>query len=218
MFRSAIRRVLVKILIIRDRAPSTSECEFNERHLKLLLPDTPENRARRLIILGNFTHRWDGTLATHALPGESDSDVHLRLQTHAVGAVFGVGRGNFPSSKFAHCEDALRWTCLLQLLGIYDEANSIFLGMVEDKSSKASAAVHQSQAAGVVAELVDMFDEEGAEHGDQDDADDGEHGAHVAGDSANVAANPDTGETELDAFIHCLVHGNLCTYINTYIQ
>jgi hypothetical protein len=150
LYRTALRRVLLKVDIIRSRAPSTFHRERNERLLVLVLPDVPENNVRRLTILGIFNGEWLGKLSVHASPGETDEAIHVRLQGAGINALFGAGPGGFPSSKFAHCEDAPRWVAIQELVGCFSEAYLHFAHLLDTTvlcSEPTTAAENPADAA-----------------------------------------------------------------------
>ena len=142
VFRSACRQTVARTNIIRDAAPPSGHRAKNIEMLNIILPDIPANLSKRMAILSNYDGIWDGRRETHAKPGESDLDVHRRLQTDFLDAVFGAGPGGFPSNKFAHCEDAPRWVALLSLLGLFDDSYLLFARMLQGEVIGIDVAQH----------------------------------------------------------------------------
>jgi hypothetical protein len=75
-----------------------------------------------------------------------------------IKAVIGPGPGGFPSSKFAHCEDAPRWVALLELLGLFSDSYVMMMRMLTGDDGGAPTEVPLSEDGVDVPALVDMVE------------------------------------------------------------
>lgn len=134
-FRVALRRVLLgRLQIVRGARPSPSTLQRNRARLSAFLPDTANNRPRRLTILTLCTGDWSssGKITCHAGPTDTDDVVKSKFIGPLVAALVGQGPTSFPSRNFVRCEESLLWIGALEVVhGLFSAAYQGFCASLE---------------------------------------------------------------------------------------